>query len=97
MLSQGFSISASILNVNIPEGATCTTEIRQTRQSRRNYSAFNKPKQRDFKKGYTLTSSMDVNLDRTEKNSDIYALYYDQVISLTPLTWDLSVMLDWDL
>ena len=96
VLAQGFPIGASILNVNIPASATSTTEIRQTKQSHLTYSAFIKSKQRDFTQGYTLESKVDVDLNRTDKNSDSYALYYDQVISLTPLTWDLSVTLDWD-
>lgn len=95
-LTDGFPKGVSILNVNIPQSATSTSEIRQTRQSRLNYSVFIKPEKRDYKQAYRLESKLDVELNRTEKNSDIYAVYYDKVVSLTPLTWDLSVTIDWD-
>jgi len=97
VLNEGFPKEASILNINLPTGVCETTIIRQTRQSRQNYSSFTKPGPRDFTQGYVLSSQMDVDIAKTEKDSDIYAIYFDKVISLTPLTWNMSVHIDWDM
>jgi 5'-nucleotidase len=85
----------SILNINIPEDADINTEVRITRQGRSNYSVFKKPGERDFSSRYVLESELDVNRDKITKNSDIYAFYFDKVISITPLTWDSSANTDW--
>lgn len=95
VLKEGFPKQACILNVNLPAKICETTEIRLTRQSRQNYSIFTKPKSRDFTQTFVLSSQMDVDIDKTEKDSDIFAIYFDHVISLTPLKWDLSVHIDW--
>jgi len=94
VLSRGLPEGVSILNINVPDGAT---EKRITRQSSLNYSVFIKPEERDFQKRCLLKSRLDVEIEKTEKNSDIYAFFFDKVISITPLTWDFSVNVDWDL
>jgi 5'-nucleotidase len=96
VLNEGFPKEACILNVNLPAGVCETTRIRQTRQSRQNYSVFTKPGPRDFTQGYILSSRMDVDIEKTEKDSDIFAIYFDNVISVTPLTWNMSVHIDWE-
>lgn len=89
-LSEGFPQDISIFNVNIPNGATMSTEMRLTRQSRSNYSVFLKPGLRDFQQAYPLQTRLDVSKETIDPRSDIYAYYFDQVVSITPLTWDLS-------
>jgi 5'-nucleotidase len=91
VLRSGFPSKVSILNINVPDKATEHTEVRYTKQSRHNYSAFIKPQPRDFSKAYTLKSRIDLNREDIESDSDIYAIAFDKVISITPLTWDLSM------
>lgn len=91
VLKYGMPDKVSILNINVPDGANCETEIRTTTQSRLNYSVFMKPKARDFSTSYVLKSRLDVDIDNTEKDSDVFAFCFDKVISITPLTWDMSV------
>ncbi|MBC7959468.1 MAG: 5'/3'-nucleotidase SurE, partial [Vallitaleaceae bacterium] len=67
VLRNGYPGGVSILNINVPDGATSTTEKRMTKQSRLNYSVFQKPQKRDFSKGYLLKSKLDVDIDKTEK------------------------------
>ena len=95
VLKEGMPEGVVILNVNIPDDATVNTPMRITAQSRLNYSVFIKPGKRDFDKSYRLTSKLDIDRTRTERNSDIYAFFYDKVISITPLTWRLSIETDW--
>lgn len=94
ILKRGLPDRVSVLNINVPEGAT---KKRITRQSKLNYSVFIKPEKRDFKNNYLLKSRLDVEQENTEKNSDIYAFFFDKIISITPLTWDFSVDVDLDL
>lgn len=86
VLENGLPNGISVLNVNVPNSATYSTEIRITRQSRLNYSVFKKPELRDFNTSYKLKSELDVQIENTEKDSDVYAFYFDKVISVTPLT-----------
>jgi len=87
---EGFPKDISIFNVNIPNHADDATEVRMTRQGRSNYSVFIKPEPRDFDSSYPLKTRMDVALSTTDPSSDIYALFFDHVVSVTPLSWDLS-------
>jgi len=87
---EGFPKDISIFNVNIPNHADESTEIRTTRQGRANYSVFIKPENRDFTSPYPLKTKMDVTYQSTDPRSDIYALFFDHVVSVTPLCWDLS-------
>ncbi len=93
VLREGLPEGVRILNINVPDGAV---EKRITRQSMLNYSVFIKPEARDFRKSYKLKTRLDVEAEKTEKNSDIYAFFFDRMISITPLTWDLSVNVNWD-
>ncbi|MCP1223620.1 5'/3'-nucleotidase SurE [Sebaldella sp. S0638] len=90
ILNKGLNDDIRILNVNVPREANEKTEYRVTKQSRHNYSVFLKPEERNLNESYILKSKLDVDIKNIEKNSDIYALYFDKVISVTPLTWDLT-------
>lgn len=97
ILKDGLPPEVCIININVPEKADNTTDIRWTRQSRLNSAVFVKPGTRDLKSGYQLQSVPDPDLKTAEKDSDIYAVLFDKVISITPITWDLSVRTDWRL
>ena len=95
ILVSGLPADISIINVNVPENADDHTDVRWTRQSRLNSAVFVKPAKRDRTTGYQLQSEPYGGLDRAEEDSDIYAIFHDKVISVTPITWDLSVKTDW--
>lgn len=97
VLDYGFPEDVSIFNINVPEEAKPNTEVRITKQSRHNYSAFIKPESRDFDKSFKLKSRIDLNIDDIDRSSDIFAIVFDSVISITPLTWNLSVNIDTDM
>lgn len=94
VLKNGMPGQVSVLNINIPAKAAVDTEIRITRQARSNYSTFIKPEKRDFNHSYVLKSARDVDLQGIGRDSDVYALSFDKVISVTPLTWNLSIAAD---
>ncbi len=89
-IHEGFPENADILNINFPELVDESTKIRFTRQSAQNYSEFIIPPPRDFKKGFELKTEKRVSYSTTPKNSDIFAMKFENEISLTPLKWDLS-------
>lgn len=95
IIKSGFPKGVSILNINVPEEADFNTEIRITRQGRSNYSVFKKPEKRDYNISFMLKSQIEVDINKIDKHSDVYAFYFDKVISITPLTWNLSANTDW--
>lgn len=79
-----------VLNVNVPSGATTDTPWRLTRASHQAY--FRSLVNNGRFVGY------DVRVDREslEADSDIYAVLVDRVVSVTPLTYDLTARVDFD-
>lgn len=88
ILKQGMPAGADVLNINVPSGATLRTPWRWTRVSRQSYfqSTF---VEADGIKRFTGYAS---NVDRSllEPDSDIYAILVDRVVSVTPVTFDLT-------
>lgn len=95
VLDRGLPQKVAALNINVPSDATPNTPIRLTTQSRQNYFVFKKPEARDFSKGYRLKVQLEIDEKTLEKTSDIQAIVYDRVVSVTPLLWDLTGSLDW--
>ena len=90
LLDRGLPAAPSLLNVNVPEGASASTELRLTRQSRFSHSVFTRPGQRPLEASLQLRAELNPRLGDVERDSDIYALCRDRVISVTPISWDLS-------
>ncbi len=76
--------NAPLINLNIPSGATSQTPWRVTRASRQAY--FRSLVENGKFVGYDVV----VNREALEPDSDIYAVLIDRVISVTPLTYDLT-------
>jgi 5'-nucleotidase len=91
ILDHGLPAATSLLNVNVPASATATTGIRITRQSRLSHSIFSRPEARGFDHGLLLRTELNPRLLEAEPGSDIQALCFDKVISVTPISWDMSV------
>ena len=93
-LREGIPPNVSVINLNIPSGATTKTQIRQTVQSHQNYFVFKIPEKRDFSKAFKLKLEVLVDRETLEPASDIQAVIYDKVVSITYLTWDITVHTD---
>jgi 5'-nucleotidase len=74
-----------LLNINVPRGATAKTPWRVTSASHQAY--FRSIVQAGRFVGYDVI----VERESLEHDSDIYALLVDHVVSVTPLTYDLTV------
>lgn len=90
VLSDGMPGGATLLNINVPDQLRDVQNYHITRQSHQNYFCFIRPEQRDFSKRFELKSRLSVDMDTLEPDSDIYAVYIDKVISVTPMTWNMT-------
>ncbi len=92
ILRNGMPRSADVLNVNVPQDATEATPWRWARVSRASYfhSTWKEtPRGREFT-GYTAH----VDLETLEKDSDVHALIVEKIVSVTPLTYDLTARVE---
>lgn len=88
VLERGMPRGVDVLNINIPRGATESTPWRWTRVSRSNYF-FDKVKVTSRGKrfeGYELVADR----SSVEPDSDIRAILDEQIVSVSPLTIDLT-------
>ncbi len=91
ILQQGLPHPVDFLNVNLPYGATLDTEIRMTYQSKQGYFLYTKPAQRDLSMPFRLSANVEIDMSALERDSDIYAVVVDRVVSITAMSCDLSV------
>lgn len=91
ILYEGMAEQVDIYNINIPSNLADEERYRYTRLSRQNYFEFIKPGKRNYEEHYELKSELKVDMARLEKDSDIYALHVDNIVSVTPLCMDMSV------
>jgi 5'-nucleotidase len=91
VLTEGLPQFTDVLNINIPAAATPESSWRYTRLSRHRYFTPHAPDRLNGRgrPGYSIIA----NPMETEEDSDIWAILVDQVISVTPLTLDLTAPL----
>jgi 5'-nucleotidase len=95
VLDRGLPPGTSVLNLNVPDGAGPATPLRVTRQSRRSPSRWLPPPPRDRGAGYQLEYGPDPEQEAPEPGSDIHAFHQERVLSVTPVSWDLSANATW--
>ncbi len=88
VLARGLPPNMDVLNINVPQGARRSTPWRWTRVSRASYY---RSRIEETRRGKRFTG-YESNLDREslERDSDIFALVFDRVVSLSPITFDLT-------
>jgi len=96
VLENGMPEGVSVLNLNVPRGATTRTELRRTVQSQQPYYVRRGPASaRPLDQPYQFPVEVVVDRDRLEPGTDIHAIVCDQVASVTPLTWQMTAHTDW--
>jgi 5'-nucleotidase len=78
------------LKIDLPDSVTANTPWRVTRQSRQSYYASRRAKRQKLDDPGALDYEVYIDYDRLEADSDIYAFAVDRVISVTPLSTDLT-------
>jgi 5'-nucleotidase len=96
VLAEGLPDGVSVLNLNVPQGATDETELRKTVQARQRYYIRRRPEAaRSLDQPYRFPVDIVVDWDNLEPGTDIRAIVRDQVASVTPLTWQMTADTDW--
>ncbi|MBL7202496.1 MAG: 5'/3'-nucleotidase SurE [Anaerolineae bacterium] len=85
---------ADLLNVNVPQDATLDTPWRVTRVSRCRYWASLPPQRENLTDSHPLDYRVGDGWPDLEPDSDIYALARDRVVSVSPISLDLSSRVD---
>jgi 5'-nucleotidase len=83
-----------VLKVDVPEGATEKTPWRFTRVSRQRYFHPLRSSHPNSSGASTIDYEVIVDFDALEPDSDVFALVKDRVVSVSPLTLDLSSRVD---
>lgn len=84
ILAHAIPENAPLVNINVPSDATDKTPWRVTRASHQAY--FRSTILNGRFVGYDVV----IDADTLERDSDIYAVRIDRVVSVTPLTFDLT-------
>ncbi|MBA3530545.1 MAG: 5'/3'-nucleotidase SurE [Ardenticatenales bacterium] len=92
MLKLSLPPHTDLLKLDVPMEATADTPWRITRLSRQNYFSSTVEEWDGVRRfnGYRR----DVDMETLEADSDIYAIMVDKVVSLTPMTIDLTAQSD---
>jgi 5'-nucleotidase len=95
LLRKQLPIDVDVLKVDIPGAARPETPWQMTRLARqpyyRIYRAEDQPKDETLVR---LDYDVEIHWDSLEKDSDIYAFAHDRVVSVTPLSLDLTSRTD---
>ncbi len=83
-----------VLKLEIPEGATMETPWRVTRLSRRRVFWPTRPERAVLSDIGRLGYHFDADPSKAEPDSDVYAVLWDKVISVTPISLDLTSRTD---
>ncbi|MBI5622533.1 MAG: 5'/3'-nucleotidase SurE [Elusimicrobia bacterium] len=94
LLGRRFPEGVDVFNLNVPASAKKSTPWRLTRVSRQSYFAFEIAKPTLSSKLGDGRVKVRLGHDFLEKDSDIHALLHDHVVSVSPLTSDLTSRVD---
>lgn len=94
IIDKGFPDDVSIFNINFPGKISRSTELRITKQAYMNYGEYIKPENRNLNDSYTLKWKLNPKIENAAEDTDIYAVHFDKVISITPINSRMSVELN---
>jgi 5'-nucleotidase len=94
LLEISLPFDVDVLKVDIPSNATAETAWRLTRVSRHTYFTPVAPQRDELARPGSIDYRTMPHPERTESDSDIYALAVDRVVSVTPLSYDLTARAD---
>jgi 5'-nucleotidase len=94
MLATRLPFDVDILKLDVPDSASPQTPWRLTRVSRYPYFVAIPPQREDLTEPLRIDYEMLHHPEHTEPDSDIYALAVDRVVSIAPLSLDLTSRVD---
>lgn len=90
MLGRVFPPDVDLLKVDVPDVATPQTPWKVVRQSRSRYYQSYVVRDGDWSTHGYVAGRPGVDLKEVEPGSDVYALFYEKVVAVTPLSLDLT-------
>ena len=90
MLATPLPFDTDLLKLDVPSDATPQTPWRLTRVSRHPYFISAPPQRRDFSEPGRIDYDPLADPESTEPDSDIHALAVDRVVSIAPMSVDLT-------
>lgn len=90
VLVHGLPAGADILKIDVPERATPETPCRWTRQSRRRYFIPIPPQRTGDDDARPMGFELRADPDELEPDSDVRAVILDGVVSITPISGDMT-------
>lgn len=94
LLEKTFPADVDLLKVEIPTGATPETAWRITRLARHRYYYPFAGRTGKWDEPYNIEGRPQVSPEEVAADSDIYALIYDHLVSVTPLSLDFTSRVD---
>lgn len=95
ILSEGWPENTTLLNINVPARPLLPLRWRITRQSSHRYYRAVPPGPRDWSREFDLQWAVLDQLDAVERESDIWAVGHDNIVSVTPMSWDQTAPCGW--
>jgi 5'-nucleotidase len=93
-LQAGLPAGADLLKIDVPQSATPQSPWRWTRVSRQRYFYPVRPHRRRPIDPGPMGFEIRIDMDTLEPDSDIRAVIVDGVVSVTPMTLDLTARVD---
>ncbi len=94
MLSEEMPFDLDVLKIDLPHTVTNDTPWRMTRLSRKRVYWPVVPDRTTSYSPQTLGYAMELNPEEAEPDSDVYAVFADQIVSVTPMSLDMTSRID---
>jgi 5'-nucleotidase len=94
VLEKGLPADADLLKVEVPVHATPQTAWKLTRQSRHRYYIPYLIREGGWDERGFISARIKVQQHEVEADSDVHALLYEQLVSVTPMSVDLTARVD---
>ncbi len=96
LLEKPLPPDVDLLKIDVPNDATQQTPWKVTRQSRHRYYMPLARREGGWDQPYYIDAAPDVTQGEVEPGSDVYAVLYDRVVSVTPLSLDMTSRVDFN-
>ena len=94
LLENHLPADVDVLKVDVPAEATLETPWQVTRQSRVRYYVPIRPQRQNWEEPAVVGYEMKIDLGEIPEDTDVYALLVKRVVSVTPLSIDLTSRVD---
>jgi 5'-nucleotidase len=94
ILAKGLPAQIDLLKIDVPASATAQTEWRMAKISRQRYYQSIPMRQRHVDNPQGFGYQIHVNLEALEPESDIYVFAVEKLISVVPMTIDLTAPIE---